>query len=235
MMKARPVSIALLLGVAVLAHAQAEEYVISTFAGGAPSPTPVPGVEMPLGALQSVATDAMGNTCFIASHCVFKLDQNGVVTRIAGTGRPGYSGDGGPATSADLRLESITLAPPMLPVPAPPGLVVDHAGNIYAADNGNYRIRKISPDGTITTVAGNGMPGLSGDGGPATSAQLSSVPGLAVDPAGRLWIVDSGANRIRRLAPDGSIATVVGTGICGFSGDGGPAGHSGGENVVSSD
>jgi sugar lactone lactonase YvrE len=211
----------LVLTAAIMAHGQ--EYIISTFAGGAPPATPVLGVDMPLESLQGVATDVTGNTYFAAFHCLFRLDQNGVVTRIAGTGRAGYSGDGGPATSAELRLESITPAPPMLPLPAPPGLVVDHAGNVYVADNGNYRIRKISPDGTITTVAGNGTPGFSGDGGPATSAQLSSVPGLALDLAGNLWIADSGANRIRRVTPDGNIATVAGTGACGFSGDGGPA------------
>jgi NHL repeat len=202
---------------------QAQEYVISTFAGGAPPATPVLGIDMPLGTLESVATDAMGNTYFIASHCVFKLDQNGVVTRIAGNGRAGYSGDGGPATRAQLRLDNTTLGPPFLPTPTPPGLAVDNAGNIYVADNGNYRIRKISAGGIITTVAGNGTAGFFGDGGPATNAQLSPVFGLAIDVAGNLLIADSGANRIRRLTPDGNIATVAGTGACGFSGDGGPA------------
>ena len=89
------------LGAAVLAPGQ--EYVISTFAGGAPPPTPVLGVDMAIGLVQSVAAD-VSNTYFVASDCVFKLDQNGVVTRIAGNARPGYSGDGGPATSAELQL-----------------------------------------------------------------------------------------------------------------------------------
>jgi sugar lactone lactonase YvrE len=214
----------LFLGAAVLA--QPPEYVISTFAGGAPPPTPILGADMPLGSVESIATDAMGNAYFVASHCVFKLDQNGVVTRIAGNGRAGYSGDGGPATSAQLRLESIKFAPwdnwvsqGMLP----PGIAVDNGGNVYVADNGNYRIRRISPDGIITTVMGSGTPGFSGDGGLATNAQLSPVYGLAIDVAGNLLIADSGANRVRRVTSDGTIATVAGTGDCGSSGDGGPA------------
>ena len=212
----------LFLGTAVLA----QEYVISTIAGGAPLPTPVLGVDMPLGTLQSVTSDAMGNTYFIASHCVFKLDRNGVVTRIAGNGRAGSSGDGGPAANAQLQLQSVNYAAVFVYVGAgalPPGIAVDNAGNVYVADNGNYGVRRISPDGTIVKVAGNGTPGFSGDGGPATSAQLSSVFGLAADAAGNLLISDSAANRIRRVTPDGTIGTVAGTGDCGLSGDGGPA------------
>src|SRR5215470_4948072 len=97
-------SIALLF-LAAAFLAQAQEYVISTFAGGAPPPTPVLGVNMPLRpSTGALATDALGNTFFVADHCVFKLDQNGVVTRIAGNGRAGYSGNGGSATSAQLSL-----------------------------------------------------------------------------------------------------------------------------------
>lgn len=168
--------------------------------------------------------DPVGNTYFVALHCVFKLDHDGVVTRIAGNARAGYSGDSGPAITAQLRLENTTPGPPLLPLAAPPGLAVDNTGNVYIADNGNYRIRKISPDGIINTVAGNGTQGFSGDGGPATSAQLSSVSGLAVDIVGNLWISDSGANRIRQDTQLGIITTVAGTGACGFSGEGSPAG-----------
>jgi sugar lactone lactonase YvrE len=211
------------LGTVVLA----QEYVISTIAGGAPPPTPVPGVNMPSSVWGSnVAVDGMGNTYFVSFNSVFQLDQNGVVTRIAGNGRPGYSGDGGLATSAQLQPESMSLHLPTSDwyVDAPPsGIAVDRGGNVYVADNGNYRVRKIAPDGIITTLAGNGTPGFSGDGGPAISAQLSQVSGLAVDLTGNLLIADSGANRIRRVAADGSIATVAGTGDCGFTGDGGPA------------
>lgn len=231
----RALIVFLFLGAAVLA--QNQEYVISTLAGGGPPQTPVPGINMPLPALDlSVAADAMGNTYFVAFHSVFQLDKNGVVTRIAGNGRAGYLGDGGPATSAQLRLQSMSLnqADPDIVVQwqqqwgyysdvLPPGIAVDSDGSVYVADNGNYRVRKISATGIITTVAGNGTPGFSGDGGPAISAQLSPVFGLAVDLAGNLLIADFDANRIRRVAADGSIATVAGTGDCGFAGDGGPA------------
>ena len=108
-----------------------QEYVIDTFAGGAPPATPVLGVDMPLGTVQSVATDSMGNTYFVASHCVFKLDQYGVVTRIAGNGRAGYSGDGGPATSAQLQLQDIQFGSWDVWVGVgalPPGIAVDRAG-----------------------------------------------------------------------------------------------------------
>ena len=206
--------------------AQAQGYVIDTFAGGAPPPTPVLGVDMPLGTVQSVAADAMGNSYFVASHCVFKLDQSGVVTRIAGNGRAGYSGDGGSATRAQLQLDNIRLAPWDVWVGTgdlPPGIAVDDGGNVYIADNGNYRIRRVSRDGIITTVAGNGTAGFSGDGGRAIDAQLSPVFGLAMGAAGSLLIADSTANRIRRVTSDGSITTVAGTGDCSFYGDGGPA------------
>jgi sugar lactone lactonase YvrE len=213
------------LFVAIAVQGESQEYVISTIAGGGPPPTPVPGVNMSLGFLQSVAADSMGNTYFVDSNCVFRLDQNGIVTRIAGNGQLGYSGDGGPATSAQLQLGSVALAPPLYYYvdPPPPGIAVDNGGNVYVADNGNHRVRKISPDGIITTVAGSGTAGFSGDGGPAISAQLSAVAGLAIDAAGNLLIADFSANRIRRVAADGSIATVAGTGDCGLSGDGGAA------------
>ena len=213
----------LLLGASILA--QGQEYVISTFAGGAPPGTPVLGVNMPLGLVQNVAADAKGNTYFVASHCVFKLDHSGVVTRIAGNARAGYSGDGGPATSAELQLQSIVVSIGLFVGgdALPPAVATDNVGNVYVADNGNYRVRRITPNGIITTVAGNGTPGFSGDGGPATSAQLSPVFGLAVDAAGNLMISDSGANRIRRVTPGGSIATVAGTGDCGLAGDHGSA------------
>ena len=192
---ARASIVFLVLAAAVLA--QSQEYVISTIAGGAPPPTPVPGVNMSLGSFPfalTLAADAMGNTYFVDFDCVFKLDQNGEVTRIAGNGRQGYSGDGGPAASAHLRIASA------------PGIAVDQNGNVYVADTGNYRVRQISASGTITTIAGNGTAGFSGDGGPALSAQLSADFYLAVDLAGNLLIADSNANRIRRVAADGTIA-----------------------------
>jgi uncharacterized protein (TIGR03437 family) len=139
---------------------------------------------------------------------VQKVSPDGTITTVAGTGRPGFSGDGGPATNAQLN--------------DPQGVAADSAGNLFIADGGNDRVRKVSPDGRITTVAGTGKPGFSGDGGPAIGAQLAYPEGVAVDHSGNLFIADS--NRIRVVSPDGTIATVAGTGNPGYSGDGGPAG-----------
>src|SRR5450759_4117502 len=174
-----------------------QEYTISTIAGGAPPPTPVSGVSASIGSPQGVATDATGNLYFTSLNCVFKLDPNGVLTLVAGNSRPGYSGDGGPATSAQLKLTSSLFTPN--------GVAADSSGNLYIADSGNFRIRRVSPDGIITTVAGNGIYGFSGegDGGPATSARLGGPTGLAVDSTGRLYIADSG--RVRRVSPNGNI------------------------------
>jgi hypothetical protein len=152
---------------AAILQLRAQNYVISTFAGGgAPLPAPAPALNVTLGSSTSFAADTTGNV-YIASYSyssVFKLDQNGELTRVAGNGRGGYAGDGGPATSAQLNLL--------------PGIVLDPAGNLYIADYG--RIRRVSPSGIIITVSGNGTPGFSGDGGPATDAQIAPVA-LAVD------------------------------------------------------
>ena len=102
-------------------------------------------------------------------------------------------------------------------------MAVDASGNLYIADTQNSRIRKVRLDGTITTVAGTGQDGFSGDGGPATDAQLSSPEGVAVDASGNLYIADRFNSRIRKVALDGTITTVAGTGQSGFSGDGGAA------------
>src|SRR6266581_2875799 len=135
--------------------------------------------------------------------------QQYVISTVAGNGRVGFSGDGGPATGT-------TLA-------SPSGVAVDAAGNLYIADHGHNRIRKVNTDGIITTVAGNGTFGFSGDGGLATSANLWGPTGVAVDAAGNLYIADYGNNRIRRVNTDGIITTVAGNGTAGLSGDGGLA------------
>ena len=145
--------------------ALAQQYVISTYAGGAPPPTPVIGTIASIGAPLSVAAGAAGNVYFASNNnCIFRLDQNGILTRIAGNSLSGYSGDGGPATSARLS--------------APQGLAVDSAGNLFIADSENARVRKVSPAGIISTVAGNGTEGYSGDGGLATSAQFFALATL---------------------------------------------------------
>ncbi len=217
-----------LLSAAALTPAYAQEYVISTYAGGAPPPTPASGLNLAIGLPQGIALDMAGNVYFTSLNCVFRLGQDGIVTRIAGTCRAGYSGDGGPATSAQFRLDSTDpTTPPYIGTDRrtlPPGVTVDNAGNVFVADYGNYRIRKISPDGIVTSVAGNGTFGDSGDGGLATGAQLSNVFGLAVDSAGNLFISDSDNHRVRLVTPDGLITTLAGNGTCGSSGDGGLAG-----------
>ena len=126
----------------------------------------------------------------------------------------GYSGDGGPATSAQLA--------------NPAGVAVDTAGNVFIADTNNSRVRKVSTSGTITTVAGIDCPGQFfcfplGDGGPAASASLSPPIAVAVDRAGNLYITDAASRRIRKVSASGIITSVAGNGTYGFSGDGGPA------------
>src|SRR5215471_5077247 len=184
----------------------AQPYVISTVAGGAPPSTPAAAASVSLSIPGAVAADSAGNIYFAAGWCVFKVYTSGAMTRIAGNGKPGYSGDGGPATGAQL-WASFTNT-----------IAVDSQGNVFVSDQN--RVRRISPSGTITTVAGNGRT-YSGDGGPATSAGLDAAYCLAIDGRGALVITDYA--RIRKVSPDGIITTIAGTGKHGYSGDGGPA------------
>ena len=158
-----------------------------------------------------VALDAAGNLYIVDrdNHRIRKVYASGIITTVAGTGDEGFSGDGGPATSARLN--------------RPWAIALDGAGNLYITDLRNIRIRKVDTSGTITTVAGTGEEGFSGDGGPATSAQLFGPRGVALDGAGNLYIADTGNIRIRKVDTAGTITTVAGTGVFGFSGDGGPA------------
>ena len=156
----RVIWLAAALALANACVSSAQQYVITTVAGGAAPPTPMPAVSASVGNVQGVATDGAGSVYFSSSlNCVFKVDTGGVLTRVAGTCVVGNSGDGGLATSAQLS--------------GPSGVALDLAGNLYIADTSNSRVRMVSPAGIITTVAGNGVGGYSGDGGPATSAQLS--------------------------------------------------------------
>src|SRR5579859_6044781 len=137
--------------------------------------------------------------------------QIAIITTVAGNGTQGFSGDGGPAASAWV---------------APSGVAVDASGNLFIADAFNNRIREVSASGIITTVAGNGTAGFSGDGGPAVSASLNSPEGVAVDAFGNLFIVDSGNSRIRKVSASGIVTTAAGNGNGSFAsspGDGGPA------------
>jgi sugar lactone lactonase YvrE len=164
-------------------------------------------LDFPLG----VAVDASGNI-FIAdtqNNRIRKVGTDGIINTVAGNGNQGYSGDGGPATNAELS--------------QPYGVAVDALGNIFIADQNNARIRKVGANGIITTVAGNGTVGYSGDGGMATNAKLDLPDGLSVDATGNLFFADKYNQRIRKVGANGIITTVVGSGGFGYSGDGGAA------------
>jgi sugar lactone lactonase YvrE len=153
----------------------------------------------------AVAVDAAGNLFIVDGLRVRKLSPDGMVRTVAGIfGSPGFSGDGGPATEAQLQ--------------NPTGIALDAEGNLFIADRN--RVRKVGADGVITTVAGNGEDDYSGDGGPATQAAVSAI-GIAVDDAGNIFIL--GSNRVRKVSPEGMITTIAGIGTPGYSGDGGPA------------
>ena len=192
----------------------------------------------------SVALDPAGNI-YIAdgSTLIRKVDANGMITTVAGNGEYGYSGDGGPATSARLR--------------GPLSIAIDSAGNLYIAEQSSFRVRKVDAYGVITTIAGTGVRGPSGDGGPATQARLGPVVsvavdtlgnlyisdgvvrkvdgngiittveptttadlanarGLAVDPAGNLYVVDRGNRNVRKVDSGGAIVAVAGNGTFGY-------------------
>lgn len=188
--------------------ASAQTYTISTFAGGA-LPVNIPGTSASLATEpQYVASDPAGNLYFVDQNSVLRLDATtATLTRVAGNGSTGFSGDNGPATSAQLNF--------------PTGVAIDSAGNLYIADTDNFRIRKVS-NGVITTVAGSGVGGYSGDNGPATSARFDDPQAVAVDSSGNLYIADTDNFCVRKVA-NGTIATVAGNGLQGFSGDNGPA------------
>jgi NHL repeat-containing protein len=160
---------------------------------------------------RTLAVDALGNV-YVAdtyNHSIRKIDTQGVITTVAGTGNPGYSGDGGPATAAKLE--------------TPHSVALDADGILYIADSPNQRIRKVDHAGIITTIAGTGASGFSGDGGPATKAKLNYPKGIEIGADGLLYIADSLNQRIRRVDASGVITTIAGNGTAGFSGDGGPA------------
>ncbi|MGD0091341.1 MAG: MBG domain-containing protein, partial [Planctomycetota bacterium] len=160
-----------------------------------------------------IATDSSGNL-YIAdysNHRVRKIDAgSGTISTVAGNGTATFAGDSGPATAASLNF--------------PAAVAVDSSGNVYIADSFNYRIRKVdATTGYISTLAGTGSYGYSGDNGPATSAALSQPTGVAVDAMGNVYIADCYNNRIRMVDHTGYITTVAGNGTAGYSGDGGAA------------
>ena len=158
-----------------------------------------------------IAFDVTGNM-YIAdetNNLIRKINTLGIITTIAGTGAVGYSGDGGQATAAELK--------------HPTQVVIDMAGNIYISDYFNNCIRKVNTAGIISTIAGNGTGGFSGDGGQATAAALNWASSLFMDTIGNLFIADEGNNRIRMVNTNGIITTIAGNGTAGYNGDGGQA------------
>lgn len=185
---------------------------IETVAGGALQ-NGMPALEASVSP-RAVAVDSSGNL-FIADstlNVVFEVNHaTGIITVVAGNGTAGFSGDGDPATEAELN--------------QPYGVAVDASGDLFIADTANNRVREVNlATGVITTVAGNGTAGFSGDGGPATAAEVQLPQGIAVDSSGDLFIADENNNRVREVDhATGVITTVVGDGTSGSSGDGGPA------------
>ena len=143
------------------------------------------------------------------NHAVYRIRTDGRVTRVAGTGSPGYAGDGGPASEAMLN--------------RPADVRLDRKGNLFIADVRNNAVRKVDASGRITTVAGTGKPGFSADGTQAAKARLNTPWGIAVDQEDLLVIADSENHRVRRVQDDGRLVTLAGNGREGFSGDGGLA------------
>jgi sugar lactone lactonase YvrE len=234
--------------------------VITTIAGkgmagysGDGGPAVSAGLDNPMG----VAVDDSGNLLIADYHnnCIRRVDKGGIITTVAGNGKPGYIGDGGLATSAELSSpDSVAVDTSGVLYIADTGnncvrkvdtagiistvakcgavsLAVDKAGNVYAADTWNNRICKIDNSGTVTAVAGNGTASYSGDGVPAAGAGLSSPRGVAVDGSGSLYIADTDNSRIRKVDVKGIISTVAGNGCADFNyrdtGDGGPATNAG--------
>ena len=165
-----------------------------------------------LSAPDGVAVDNAGNIYIsdFLNNRVRMVTPSGVISTYAGNGNSGFSGDGGPATSAQLS--------------QPAGLAVDAAGNLYIADSNNSAVRKVTPSGIISTVAGTGgSQGYSGDGAAATAAKMMAPMGVAVDPAGNLYIADFYGWIRKVTSSTGVISTIAGNGSIGYSGDGGPA------------
>lgn len=211
----------------------------------------------------SVCFDANDNMYITESARIRKIAPNGAITTVAGTGTYGSSGDGGPATVAQVSpialvcrpngelyffdvksVRKITSAGIISTIAkwngdgfggdggsallgnfygTRHGLAVDAHGNVYIADSYNRRIRKIDTNGILSTFAGNGTVGFSGDGGPATNAAINVPMAVVIDADGNLLLTDSWNHRIRRVTPDGIISSIAGTGEKGFAGDGGPA------------
>jgi hypothetical protein len=171
----------------------------------------LPAVQSHLNHPHGVAADARGNV-YVAdtyNNRIRVVDQAGVLSNVAGDGWPGYTEDHTPAVYARLN--------------HPHAVAVDGTDNVYIADTYNNRIRVVSGDGAISTLAGTGTAGYNGDGIPASRAQLNHPCGIAVDPSGNVYVADTYNHRVRLIGRDGRIRTAVGNGVAARSGDGGPA------------
>src|SRR5207247_9343773 len=170
-----------------------------------------PAAQAQLNSPHGIAVDAAGNV-YIADQNnsrVRRVGLDGIIQTIAGDGRAGAATDGALATAAA--------------VGNPSAVAIDAAGNLYISQQASQVIRRVSTTGVISTIAGNGTAGFSGDGGPATQAQMRFPVGIASDSAGNLYVAEQSNNRIRKVSVAGIITTVAGNGTAGFTGDGGPA------------
>lgn len=172
-------------------------------------PTPVPRP------LRRGTRSVLRVSSVVGAVCALSLTQAapalaavGDIATVAGNGTTGDTGDGGPATSAGLAGVA--------------GVAVDSSGTLYVVNQGVHRIRKVSPAGVISAFAGTGTAGFSGDGGPATAAQFNNPTDIAVDSLGNVYVADTANYRVRKVDTAGVVSTVLGTGVPGFSGDGGP-------------
>jgi sugar lactone lactonase YvrE len=156
-----------------------------------------------------IAASHDGNIYVTNGNAIRKIDASGIITTIAGSSISGYSGDGGPATAA--KFNGIN------------GMAFDNSNNLYVCDADNFVVRKINTTGIVSTIAGNGTSGNSGDGGAATAAQLKSPTGVVVDAAGNIYVADNAGHAIRKVNASGIISKVAGTGATGYTGDGGAA------------
>jgi sugar lactone lactonase YvrE len=200
-----------LISLPLLDALSASAQTIQTVAGGERYANS-PALQVSVGLARGIAYAPNGTVYVVSGNQIEQFNPaTGTITTVAGNGAAGFLGDGGTSTSAELS--------------GPSGVAVDSVGNLYIADAGNNVIRKVTAaSGIITTVAGNGTQSYSGDGGAATSAELSGPSGVAVDSVGNLYIADAGNNLIRKVtAATGVISTVAGHGGYGYSGDGGPA------------
>jgi uncharacterized protein (TIGR03437 family) len=191
------------------------QQIVTTFAGTEwvfPN-TGGAALDIPMSPQLAAAIDPQGRVVYAdgLNHVVVRIEESGTTTVVAGNGVRGYSGDGGSALRASFN--------------EPRGIAIDKAGNIYITDGRNYRIRRITPAGIVTTYAGTGVRGIGGDGGQARAATLDAWH-LALDAAGNLYFADYNNGRLRRVGTDGVITTIGGTGRTAYSGDGRPAADS---------